>query len=129
MYDTVATYTLDLEAVSCDELYADISSVLQRSELTPMEFATHLRSVIKEKTGCNASVGMGPNMLVARLATKKAKPNGAFYISRADVDDFLRGHKIEDLPGVGRSIAHRLHAINVKTCEDMRLVSEVFTNF
>lgn len=65
---------------------------------------------------------MGPNMLMARLATKRAKPNGAFYIGKEDVEEFLKGHKVEDLPGIGRSIAHRLHAMNVQTCADMRLV-------
>ena len=32
---------------------------------------------LREKTGCAASVGSGPNRLIARLATKRAKPDGA----------------------------------------------------
>ncbi len=122
LYNTVAAYTLDLEAVSCDELYADITSVLRQSGLTPAEFATHLKEVIFNKTQCNASVGMGPNMLMARLATKKAKPNGQFYINKKDMNEFMKGHKIEDLPGVGRSMAHRLHGMGVRTCVEMQQV-------
>jgi DNA repair protein REV1 len=122
LYNTVATYTLDLEAVSCDELYADITSVLRQSGLTPAEFATHLKEVIFNKTQCNASVGMGPNMLMARLATKKAKPNGLFYINKKDMNEFMKNHKVEDLPGVGRSMAHRFHGIGVRTCIDMQQV-------
>ncbi|XP_046443006.1 DNA repair protein REV1-like isoform X2 [Daphnia pulex] len=123
LYNTVAAYTLDLEAVSCDELYADITSVLRQSGLTPAEFATHLKEVIFNKTQCNASVGMGPNMLMARLATKKAKPNGLFYINKKDMNEFMKDHKIEDLPGVGRSMAHRLHGMGVRTCVEMQQVS------
>lgn len=122
LYNTVAAYTLDLEAVSCDELYADITSVLRQSGLTPAEFATHLKQVIFNKTQCNASVGMGPNMLMARLATKKAKPNGLFYINKKDMNEFMKEHKIEDLPGVGRSMAHRLHGMGVRTCVEMQQV-------
>lgn len=122
LYDTVASYTLDLEAVSCDELYADITSVLRQSGLSPEEFATHLKEVIFRKTRCNASVGMGPNMLMARLATKKAKPNGLFYIQKSEMSEFMKSHKIGDLPGVGRSMAHRFHAIGVHTCLEMQQV-------
>ena len=63
LYNTVASYTLDIEAVSCDELYADITSILRQTGLSPSEFATHLREVIVAKTNCNASVGMGTNMV------------------------------------------------------------------
>lgn len=122
LYNTVASYTLNIEAVSCDELYADITSILRQTGLTPGEFATHLKEVIFSKTQCNASVGMGPNMLMARLATKKAKPNGHFYISKVEMNEFMKNHKVEDLPGVGRSMAHRLHAISVHTCFDMQQV-------
>ena len=122
LYQTVASYTLDIEAVSCDELYADIASILQQCGLSPTEFATHLREVILQKTRCNASVGMGPSMLIARLSTKKAKPNGQFHTSRAVVEEFIRTHKVEDLPGVGRSSAHRLHAMGANTCADMQTV-------
>ncbi|KAI9564501.1 hypothetical protein GHT06_008240 [Daphnia sinensis] len=123
LYNTVASYTLDLEAVSCDELYADITTVLRQSGLAPADFATHLKEVIFNKTRCNASVGMGPNMLMARLATKKAKPNGLFYIQKEQMAEFMKSHKIEDLPGVGRSMAHRFHALGVNTCLDMQQVT------
>lgn len=63
LYNTVASYTLDIEAVSCDELYADVTSILRQTGLNAVEFATHLREVIVAKTNCNASVGMGPNMV------------------------------------------------------------------
>lgn len=53
------SYTLDIEAVSCDELYADVTSVLQDAQCTPEEFAGFLRKEIVEKTQCTASVGLG----------------------------------------------------------------------
>ena len=147
LYNTVASYTLDIEAVSCDELYADITSILRQTGLSPSEFATHLREVIVAKTNCNASVGMGTNMvkllttctscsysflyvqllqLMARLSTKKAKPNGIFYTSKDMMSEFMKGHKVGDLPGVGRSITHRLNSMNVHTCADMQQVIIIF---
>lgn len=109
--------------MSCDELYADITSVLRRARVSPEQFATHLRQVIASKTQCSASIGMGPNMLMARLSTKKAKPNGLFYISKAQMVEFMKEHQVSDLPGVGKSMAHRLHAMGILTCAEMQQVT------
>jgi len=64
--------------------------------------------VILERTQCPASIGMGPNRLMARLATRRAKPDGLYHVPQRSVAEFVRGQRVSDLPGVGRSIAHRL---------------------
>lgn len=99
LYDTVASYTLDIEAVSCDEMYADCTKILEESGLTPMEFATIIRQEIKEKTGCPVSTGFGRNKLLARLATRKAKPNGQFYIQQEHINNCISSFNVQDLPG------------------------------
>lgn len=43
----IFSYTLDIEAVSCDEMYVDCSSLLSSTNVTPLEFATILRDEIK----------------------------------------------------------------------------------
>ena len=44
---------------------------------------------VKEATKCTASVGIGPNMLLAKLATSTAKPDGVFRINPGgDTDRF-----------------------------------------
>lgn len=99
LYDTVASYTLDIEAVSCDEMYADCTEILRESYLTPMEFASVIRQEIKNKTGCPVSTGFGNNKLLARLATKKAKPNGQFFIQQEHINDCINTFNVQDLPG------------------------------
>ena len=44
-----------------------------------------VRAEILAKTGCTASAGIGSNLLLARLATKAAKPNGQLHIHRHEV--------------------------------------------
>lgn len=39
-------------------------------------------------------------MLVARLATKKAKPNGQYYVTADEIMNFMAGQKIQDIPGM-----------------------------
>ncbi|CAL8077386.1 unnamed protein product [Calicophoron daubneyi] len=109
LYDTVARFTLNIEAVSCDELYADCTELLdldliapehssnsgrprliegqwcmQKNLIDPLALGSHIRCLVEQRTcGCTASVGFGTTRLLARLATKKAKPNG---------QTFFRGH-------------------------------------
>jgi nucleotidyltransferase/DNA polymerase involved in DNA repair len=40
---------------------------------------------------------VGTNMLLARLATKGAKPNGQFFVENAQT--FIASQKVSDLPG------------------------------
>ena len=72
LYDTVAQYTLDIQAVSCDEMLVDLTDVIQDRSISSLDFAEHLRQEMKSKTDCHASVGLGSSILLARMATKKA---------------------------------------------------------
>lgn len=123
LYRIIASYTLDIEAVSCDEMYVDISQILQETGLTTDEFATYLRREITEETGCPCSTGFGANRLQARLATKKAKPNGQFHLREEDVEEFMSEMNVADLPGVGYVTVQKLKKLGLQTCSDI-LVSE-----
>lgn len=123
LYDTVAEYTLDIEAVSCDELFIDTSEVLSELNISPSQFAQILRSDIEKKTKCTSSVGIGKNKLLARLATKQAKPNNQFFISPENIENFMEKLDLNDLPGVGRKIGKELKSLNVKTCGDLQKLS------
>ncbi|KAJ8668696.1 hypothetical protein QAD02_010359 [Eretmocerus hayati] len=124
LYNTVASYTLNIEAVSCDEMYADCTKLLRCTGLTALEFATILRNEIKEKTGCPVSTGFGMNKLQARLATKKAKPDGQYHLKGDDVKHFIRTLSVRDLPGVGHSTSRKLDQVfKVRSCGDLEKVS------
>lgn len=123
LYDTVASYTLDIEAVSCDEMYADCTRILEASALSPLEFATIIRNEIKRKTDCPVSTGFGNNKLQARLATRKAKPDNQFYLSKQNAETYVRALDTRDLPGVGGTTTHKLRKMNVRTCEDLQKIS------
>ncbi|XP_069747115.1 DNA repair protein REV1 isoform X2 [Narcine bancroftii] len=120
MYETLASYTNNIEAVSCDEALVDISAICAETGLTPDEIATIIRSEIKEKTHCTASVGMGSNILLARMATRKAKPDGQYYLKPEEVDDFIKDQLVSSLPGVGRALECKMASLGVKTCGELQ---------
>ena len=85
-------------------MIVDCTDILRDTSASPVEFAAFLRQEIFDKSGgCNVSAGLAPNPLLARLATKKAKPNGHLYLTPEDVASFLSDIPVGDLPGVGRS--------------------------
>jgi DNA repair protein REV1 len=79
-----AVYTILLKhsplvhPLSCDEAYLDVTG-----QGDPVEKARCIRNEIFEATGCTASVGIGPSLLIANMATKKAKPNGQFRVEQS----------------------------------------------
>lgn len=120
LYNTIAQYTLDIEAVSCDEMYVDCTDLLKDIDASVQDFATVLRDEIKKKTGCPCSTGFGGNRLQARLATKRAKPDGQFFLTAELVEDFMFDIKLRDLPGVGRQTAQKLESIGHLTCGSLQ---------
>ncbi|XP_073701709.1 DNA repair protein REV1 [Garra rufa] len=123
MYETLASYTHNIEALSCDEALVDATNLLVELGVTPDDLARAIREDIKEKTGCSASVGMGSNILLARMATRKAKPNGQYLLRSEEVDDFIRDQPVSSLPGVGRSMSSKLTSLGVSTCSDLQQLS------
>ncbi|XP_069034986.1 DNA repair protein REV1 isoform X2 [Lepisosteus oculatus] len=123
MYETLASYTHDIEAVSCDEALVDVTGILSELGVSPDEVASAIRAEILEKTKCTASIGMGSNILLARMATRRAKPNGQYYLKPEEVDDFIRDQLVTTLPGVGRSMGYKLATLGVRTCGDLQQVS------
>lgn len=123
LYNIVAKYTLDIEAISCDELFIDCTSFLSEVKMNAFEFAKILRQEIEAKTNCTSSIGIGKNKLQAKLANKHAKPNGQFYLTQDKLDDFMKNLDVYDIPGIGRTIGAQLRNLSVKTCGDLQKFS------
>ena len=103
-------------------MLVDVTEVLNEGRLSdPLALADLLRRKVREKTGCNASVGMGPNPLLARMATRRAKPDGMFLLRQEDAEAFMRDVPVKDLPGVGRVTANKLlQESRVETCGQLQ---------
>lgn len=129
-----------VQSVSIDEALVDITTLvltaagsegqgisegsIWREQEKANEIASTLRQQIKQKTGCHVSVGIGGNILLAKVALRRAKPAGQYQIKPEEVLDFLGELKVEDLPGVAYSIAGKLEEIGIKLVKDIRDVSK-----
>jgi len=88
------------------------------------QIAEHVRDQVQEQTGCAVSVGIGGNILLAKVALRKAKPAGQYHVKPEEVLDFLADLDVQDLPGVASSIGGKLEEIGLKFIRDIRDVSK-----
>ena len=65
-------------------------------------------------------MGSGPNRLLARMATAKAKPDGYFHISPESAIQYLDPLPVRSLPGVGYNTVEKLGKLGIATVADMR---------
>lgn len=111
-----ARYTDLIEPLSLDEAYLDVSHL----KLPGAEIARDIRQAIETKTGLTASAGIGPNKLVAKIASDWNKPNGQCLVSPSKVDAFMRTLPVRKIWGVGPKSAERLAAHQIETCADLQ---------
>lgn len=125
LYSILSTYAdVHLEAVSCDEAYLYCSNVAddasKNNNVSITEIAKKIKSEIFQKTGCPASIGIGYNCLSARIATKRAKPDGIFSIlERKDFISLIREEPLTILPGIGRMLKEKLCMNGLAKCGDV----------
>ena len=96
----LSCYTPDVENASLDEAYLDLTRCRPLYS-SFSKTAGEIKHRVERELGLTVSVGIGPNKLLAKLATSKAKPGGLFEVVPGEEENFLRNLGIEALPGVG----------------------------
>ncbi|KAI9306011.1 hypothetical protein BJ944DRAFT_248566 [Cunninghamella echinulata] len=119
-YNILFKFTKDIQAVSVDEALVEVWAG-GYDEIDAL--ATTLRDDIRQQTGCETSIGIGSNILLARLSTKKAKPCGQYYCKPEEIDEFLSNQKVTDLPGVGYAMSSKFKDLNVDTVGDLKKIT------
>ncbi|KAG5950123.1 hypothetical protein E4U53_005450 [Claviceps sorghi] len=139
-YESILSVGGVVQSVSIDEALVDATSIILsasgsqgvgidegsiwREQQKADEIASGLRKDIKEKTGCDVSIGIGGNVLQARVALRKAKPAGQFQLKPEDVLAVIGELTVEQLPGVAYSIGGKLEELGVRFVKDIRGVSK-----
>lgn len=112
-------YTDKVEPLSLDEAYLDVSDS-PHHQGSATRIAREIRARVKSELNLTVSAGVAPNKFLAKIASDWDKPDGLFVIRPHEVEAFISDLPIERLFGVGPRTASKMHALNLKTCADLR---------
>jgi DNA polymerase-4 len=98
------------EQVSLDEVYLDLTEVPD-----PVSRMSGLVGQIRERLSLEASVGIGPNKLVAKVASDAEKPRGFVVLTREQAVERFASAPVRLIPGIGPKTAERLRREGVQS--------------
>ena len=119
VWEIVRAHVETVEQAGLDEGYLDLSGLV-----APKAAMRRLVAEIRERTGLGASVGIGPNKLVAKIASDCEKPAGLVALSREMACERFADAPPRLLPGVGPKTAERLEAMGIATIAQLRARTE-----
>lgn len=108
--DLVRSHVERVEVVGLDEAYLDLSGLH-----SPKAAMRRLVERIRRETQLTCSVGIGPNKLVAKVASDAEKPAGFVVLSREQACKRFAGSPPSLVPGIGPKTAARLAALGLTT--------------
>ena len=92
---------------SLDEAYLDFGGTDRLYPVSLLPVAETIRDAVREATGLDCSIGIGPNRMIAKLASDQAKPRGLMEVRAGWEQGFLAGLALSAMPGVGPKTAAR----------------------
>ena len=98
-----------VEGLSLEEAFLDVRG-LERISGTPRQIAERLRRRARERIGLAVTVGVARTKVLAKMASRAAKPDGLLVIDPDREAEFLRPLPVEALWGVGVVTADKLRA-------------------
>jgi len=112
-------FTPLVEPLSLDEAYLDVTAHPAEPDLLAQE----IRDIIFQKTKLTSSAGIGPNKLVAKIASEINKPNGQFEVTPEHVPAFMMKLPVRKIWGIGEKTERKLEELGVKTCDELQRFS------
>jgi DNA polymerase-4 len=111
----VRAHVPNVEIIGLDEAYLDLSG-LPAAHAGMRRIAAEIRSA----TGLSCSVGIGPNKLVAKVASDAEKPRGFVVLTRQQACDRFAEAPPGLVPGIGPKTVERLSAFGIDTLAKLR---------
>ena len=107
----VRRYTPEVEAYSIDECFCDVTGLRRPLRMSYVQIAERIKHDLDTELGFTFSVGLAPNKVVAKIASKWAKPSGLTTISGRELHRYLAKLSVEHIWGIG----HQTTALLQKT--------------
>jgi DNA polymerase-4 len=112
--------TLSVDEIAC-RLWEN-----ERKPADAVRLALHLKDQLRHALGESmlSSIGIAPNVFLAKVAADLYKPNGLTIIRQEDLPHAFKSLVLRDLPGVGRKMHAKLHGAEIHTIAQLYAASE-----
>lgn len=112
-------FTPDVEEVSIDEAYLDLTGMSKLYNLTYENLIKKIRQTVLEKTQIPVSIGLSTSKTLAKLASDKAKKNkGLFIIHPKKAKEILKNIELEEICGINHKTAVNFATKGIFTIDD-----------
>jgi DNA polymerase IV len=112
-------FTSLIEPLSLDEAYLDVTE----HPGAPGPLAQVIRGTIFRKTKLTSSAGIGPNKLIAKIASEVNKPNGQFEVKPEQVHGFMQDLPVRKIWGIGEKTERKLEELGIRSCGELQRFS------
>jgi DNA polymerase-4 len=116
--ETFREVTPLVEAYSLDEAFLDVSGAIRRLG-TPLQIAELIRARIYDEQRITCSVGLARTVSVAKLASRRAKPDGVLLVRPDEIVRTVHPLDVGELFGVGPKTRAKLRRIGLETVGDV----------
>jgi len=117
----IEQFSARVQQRSIDEAYFDLSHA--GSLAAARAIGQEIKQAIKKQEQLTASVGIGPNKLIAKIASDFNKPDGLTVVSAADAEAFLEPLSIRAIPGIGPRAEEKMRRLGIRRVVDMKKLS------
>lgn len=107
------------EKISIDEAFIEITEGTGGDFNKAEQIAKSIKSDVKRMEGLTCSVGIGPNKIIAKMASSRQKPDGITLIMDEDVEDFLMEMPVSKLWGIGNVTEDKLAEMGIETVSQL----------
>ncbi|QLC48958.1 DNA polymerase IV [Methanolobus zinderi] len=107
------------EKISIDEAFLEITKSSGSDFDTAREIGMRIKEEVRERERITCSVGIGPNKLIAKMASSFKKPDGITVIRPEEMKDFLRPMPVKKLWGIGGVTEEKLAEMGIKTIGEL----------
>lgn len=108
-----------VEIYSIDEAFLDVSGSVHLFG-SPLKIGEMIKLEIKKRFNLNATVGIGPDKIIAKFASDISKPDGLRELKRDDFLSITEDIPCEELWGIGKRTGERLRLLGINTCGELR---------
>ncbi len=112
-----------VEPISLDEAFLDVTGT-ERLWGDSSSIGRAIKQKIRDQERLTASVGIGPNKLIAKIASEYGKPDGFVHVFPQNIQSFLDPLPVGRLWGVGKKSQQLLEGMGIETVADVCRLSE-----